>query len=73
VRRVENLTVFMCPKGPSGPVMGYLLDGVASFSNRIFVPLLIPVAARSKAWVWGRSLSGTSDSNPAGGMDVCLL
>jgi len=33
----------------------------------------VPVAARSKAWVWGRSLAGTVGSNPAGGMDVCLL
>jgi hypothetical protein len=33
----------------------------------------IPVAARSKAWVCGRSLAGIADSNPAGDMDVCLL
>jgi hypothetical protein len=33
----------------------------------------IPVAARSKAWIYGRSLAGIVDSNPAGGMDVCLL
>jgi hypothetical protein len=33
----------------------------------------IPVAARSKAWVFGRSLAGIVGSNPAGGMDVCLL
>jgi hypothetical protein len=32
-----------------------------------------PVAARSKAWVFGRSLAGIAGSNPAGGMDVCLL
>jgi len=31
----------------------------------------IPVAARSKAWVCGRSLSGIAGSNPTGGMDVC--
>jgi hypothetical protein len=39
--------------------------------------LPIPVAARSKAWVCGRSLAGIVDSNPAGGMDVscevCVL
>ena len=34
---------------------------------------LIPVAARSKAWICGRSLAGISRSNAAGGMDVCLL
>ena len=33
----------------------------------------IPVAARSKAWVCGRSLDGIAGSKPAGGMDVCLL
>jgi len=33
----------------------------------------IPVAARSKAWVCGRSLAGIAGSNPVGGMDVCLL
>jgi hypothetical protein len=34
---------------------------------------LITVVARSKAWVCGRSLAGIVGSNPAGGMDVCLL
>jgi len=33
----------------------------------------IAAAARSKAWVYGRSLAGTAGSNPAVGMDVCLL
>jgi hypothetical protein len=33
----------------------------------------IPVAAPSKAWVCGRSLAEIVGSNPAGGMDVCLL
>jgi hypothetical protein len=34
----------------------------------------IPAEAPSKAWVWGHSLLGTADSNPArrGGGDVCL-
>jgi len=31
----------------------------------------IPVAARSKAWVCGRSVAAIADSNPAGGTDVC--
>ena len=35
--------------------------------------LPIPVAARYKVWVCGRSLSGIVGSNPAGGMDVCHL
>ena len=33
----------------------------------------ILVAVRSTAWVFGRSLAGIVGSNPAGGMDVCLL
>jgi hypothetical protein len=33
----------------------------------------IAVAVRSKAWVFGRSLTGIVGLNPAGGMDVCLL
>jgi hypothetical protein len=32
-----------------------------------------PVAARSKAWVCGRSLVGIAGSSPAGGKDVSLL
>ena len=34
-----------------------------------------PVTARStcKAWVCGRSLAGIAGSNPAEGVDVCLL
>ena len=33
----------------------------------------IAVAARSKAWVYGRQLAGIAGSNPAGRMVVCLL
>ena len=33
----------------------------------------IPVAARSKTWVCGRSLAGIVGSNPAGGMDMSLV
>jgi hypothetical protein len=33
----------------------------------------IPVAVRSKAWVFGRSLARIVGSNYTGGMDVCLL
>jgi len=35
--------------------------------------ILIPVDARPKAWVCGRSLAGTADSNPTGDMGVSLL
>ena len=31
------------------------------------------VAARSKAWACDRSLAGTGGSNPAGGVDVCVV
>jgi len=33
----------------------------------------IPVAARSEAWVCGRSHAGIAGSNPTGGMNICLL
>jgi len=33
----------------------------------------IPVAARSKTWVFDCSLARIADSNPDEGMDVCLL
>jgi hypothetical protein len=33
----------------------------------------IPVAVPSKAWVFGRSLTRIVGSNPAGGMDVCVM
>ena len=31
------------------------------------------MAARSKAWVCGRSLAEIADSNPVGGMDMSLV
>jgi len=33
----------------------------------------VPVAARSKAWVGGRSPAEIVGSNPAVGMEVCLF
>jgi hypothetical protein len=33
----------------------------------------VPVAARSKVWICGRSLAGIVGSDPAGGMDISLL
>ena len=41
-------------------------------STRISIKLN-PVAARAKAWVYDSSLAGIVGSNPAEGMDVCLL
>jgi hypothetical protein len=47
-----------------------------SCNNNIVHPLdkeSIPVAARSKTWVCGRLVARSAGSNPARGMDVCLL
>ena len=38
-----------------------------------FFILPIPVAERSKAWVCSRWPAGIGGSNPAGGMDVCVV
>jgi len=52
------------------------LEGV-TFQTWISIPntglMSIPVAARSKAWVYTHSLAGIAGSNLAGGMDACLL
>ena len=44
--------------------------GISWVEERV---LPVPVAARSKAGVCGLSLAGIAGSNPAGGMDACLL
>ena len=31
------------------------------------------MAARSKAWIYGRSAAGIAGSNPAGGVNVCRV
>jgi hypothetical protein len=46
------------------------MSGLLKTVTRI---LPVPVAERSKARVYGRSLSGIAVSNPAGGMDGCPL
>ena len=38
-----------------------------------YIKMLVPVAERSRALVYGRSLAGIAGSNPAGGMDGCPL
>jgi hypothetical protein len=58
-----------------------LLVCASCYSNNCFVGmwlmLPIPVTAQSKAWVYGRLLTGIVGSNPARGMDVscecCVL
>jgi hypothetical protein len=76
MRKADNLTTFIMLIAlkfeslnllePSGPVQ-------ACNVNALPLPVLIPVAARSKAWVCDCSLVGNVGSNPNGGMDVCLL
>ena len=46
-------------------------DKLFTFGIGLYEPIL--VAARSKAWVCGRSLAGIAGSSPAGGMHVCVL
>ena len=43
------------------------------YFNAVTYHVPVPVAERSKARVCGRSLAETEGSNPAGGMDVCVL
>ena len=63
----------------SNPWTGNLHIICASvFSSTIIITYIslqtpIPVAALSKAWVCRRSLAGIVGSNPAWGMDICLL
>ena len=46
---------------------------ISNFLSAKQYVLPVPVAARSKAYVYGRSLADTVGSNPTGGMDVRLL
>ena len=43
------------------------------FDVHISYSLPVPVAVRSKAYVFGPSPAEIVGSNPTGGMDVCLL
>jgi len=56
---MEELNLYL----PSGPVTGSLY----------IIILPVPLAARSKAYVFGRSPAEIVSSNPTGGIDVCLL
>jgi hypothetical protein len=40
---------------------------------QVMVIAPIAVAARSRAWVYGRSFAAIVGSNPTGGMDVCVV
>jgi hypothetical protein len=47
-----------------------LPQGIRNFRDILWP---IPVAARFKTWVYGRSLAAIVGSNLSGGMGVCLL
>jgi hypothetical protein len=44
-----------------------------TFNDVTVVYELVPVAARSKVYVYGRSPAVIVGSNPTGGMGVCLM
>lgn len=46
---------------------------ICLFCMYLFMYGLVPVAARSKAWVCGRSTAGIVGSSTALGMAVCLV
>ena len=50
-----------------------ILDAGTGRILSAYVLLPIPVTARSKTWFCDRSLSGNAGSNPAEGIDICLL
>ena len=63
------------PRGDD-KVEGYTLlqwDYCTKYWTVIVYKTPMPLAERSKAWICSRSHAGIADSNPAGGMDVCLL
>ena len=50
------------------------ISGMCQQFNNLQQALPVPGGrAQYKAWVCGRSLAGIAGSNPAGGMDVCVL
>jgi hypothetical protein len=53
------------------PILPYLT--CTDLRLLFFKAQLVPVAARSKAQVYGRSPGAIVGSNTTGGMDVCLL
>ena len=67
---------------PSCDIYRQSADGNAELENvgntsrlplRNKYKLLVPVTARSKVYVCGRSPAGIVGSNPAGDTDICLL
>ena len=74
---VACLGVRRCSIYPVGAGKDPCISFLDSSSNHIsltrILNLQVPVAARSKAWVCGRSVAGIVGLNPAGSIDVCLL
>ena len=61
---------------PDRPLMAYVnfqANAYKRFTSTYILWKPIPVAARSKAWSFGRSLAGIAGSNLVGDMDGCLL
>ena len=50
-----------------------ILPCLALENESLYYREAIPVAVRSKAYVWGGSITGVAGSNPAAGRHVCLL
>ena len=69
----EWLAPFYASSFSKGIALSISLSELFLFLEDILLHRPIAVAARSKAWVCGRSLAGIAGLNPAGGMDVCLL
>jgi len=89
VREADNLTTFTCRISwksgsrnfleTSGPHRACywtalpLKPATQAFRNLRKRSQPISMVVRPTAWVYGPSLPGITGSNPAGGMDVCLL
>ena len=59
-----------CATGEHEVILKFLEDVGPVFVKRVGP---IPVAARSKSWVCGRSIAGIEVSNPAEGIDFRVL
>jgi hypothetical protein len=67
-----NITILWQQKTQWWQTDVYIKPGTV-YLNNLYMCVSTPVSARSKMWVYGRSLAGIVGLNPAGGMDVCLL
>ena len=65
--RGNNITVIM------QTINSYYTKALFYYFKLMHTIMPVPVAARSKAWVYGRSPAAIVGSNPTRCMDVCLL